>query len=232
MKRFYEKAGAVCVDDGAGWGVALDGRRLKTPAKNDLVVPTQSLAEAIAGEWDAQDEKIVPESMAMMTLTASAIDRIEPQIDAIVTDLANYAGTDTLCYRATDPSALVEKQSADWDPILKKAEAAFDLRFVLAGGIIHQTQPEETLNLAKALLSDASSLELSSIHKLISITGSFVLGLFVWKGQLDATTAFDLGLLEELYQAEVWGSDYEAEDRRVRLKNDMLSAERFLTLLR
>jgi len=164
-------------------------------------------------------------------LAVSAIDRVAPQVDVIATELANYSGSDTLCYRATDPTSLVELQEAKWDPILKRAEQDYNLQFVLVGGIMHQVQPEETLTTAKQIITPADPLELSALHTLISITGSFVLGLFVWQKHLDAAEAFELGLLEELYQAEVWGSDYEAEDRRERLKNDMLSAERFLRSL-
>ena len=48
MKRFW-KAAAVS-EESDGWGVALDGKPLRTPAKKPLVVPTRALAEAIAGE--------------------------------------------------------------------------------------------------------------------------------------------------------------------------------------
>ncbi len=238
MKRFYKEAAPLEVEfevEGeaeSGWTVGLDGRPIKTPAKSALILPTKALAIEIASEWDGQGEEVVPTSMAAMTLAVSAIDRITPQMAAIVDDLAGYAGSDTLCYRATDPNTLVEKQSQAWDPVLKRAEDQFGLRFVLAGGIIHQAQPDETLLQARNLLMEADCFELSALHTLISITGSFVLGLFVWRGEIDAATAFDLGLLEELYQAEVWGSDSEAEDRRKRLKADILSAERFLALLK
>ena len=47
MKRVY-KSVETSVRDG-GWGVALDGRPLRTPAKRDLSVPSERLAAAIAG---------------------------------------------------------------------------------------------------------------------------------------------------------------------------------------
>lgn len=230
MKRFYKQTDALEVE--GGWSVGLDTRPIKTPGKNALIVPTQALAVEIASEWDAQEDEIVPDSMAAMTLAVSAIDRIAPQVDAIVADLAGYAGSDTLCYRATEPHKLVAAQSQAWDPVLEQAEERFGLRFALAGGIIHQAQPDKTLALAQELLLQADPFTLSALHTVISITGSFVLGLFVWREVIEGAQAFDLGLHEELYQAEVWGSDFEAEDRRKRLKADILSAERFLGLIK
>ena len=47
MKRFY-KAAAV-TGDAAPFGVALDGRPLRTPARALLAVPTRALAEGDCG---------------------------------------------------------------------------------------------------------------------------------------------------------------------------------------
>ena len=49
MRRFWKEAAAVA--DAGGWGIKLDGKPLRTPARAALVVPTEELAEAIAGEW-------------------------------------------------------------------------------------------------------------------------------------------------------------------------------------
>jgi len=49
MKRAYRNASAEAVE--GGWGVALDGRPLRTPGRNPLVLPSAALATAIADEW-------------------------------------------------------------------------------------------------------------------------------------------------------------------------------------
>ena len=46
MKRFYKEV-AVAPADG-GFAVLLDGRPVKTPARNTLALPTEELAAAIA----------------------------------------------------------------------------------------------------------------------------------------------------------------------------------------
>ena len=38
----------------------LDGKPLRTPARDPLIVPTKALAEAIADEWNAVGETIDP----------------------------------------------------------------------------------------------------------------------------------------------------------------------------
>ena len=45
-KRFWTTTATVDVD--GGYAIELDGRRVKTPAKTPLVVPTAALAAAIA----------------------------------------------------------------------------------------------------------------------------------------------------------------------------------------
>ena len=63
MKRFYEQAEAVPLDAG-GYGVALDGRRVRTPAGRPLALPSRALAAAVAGEWSEQGEWVEPRTMA------------------------------------------------------------------------------------------------------------------------------------------------------------------------
>ena len=60
MKRFWKSAQAI-QNDGS-WGVELDGRPLRTPARKPVSVPTQRLAEDIAAEWNAaEDKQAVPD---------------------------------------------------------------------------------------------------------------------------------------------------------------------------
>ena len=48
MKRFYKQVSIAPVE--GGFGVLLDGKSVKTPARNTLVLPTEKLALAIAAE--------------------------------------------------------------------------------------------------------------------------------------------------------------------------------------
>src|SRR3712207_3070910 len=105
MKRFYKEAAVAEVP--GGFEVRLDGRSLRTPAKAPLVLRGRALAEAIAEEWAAQGDEVAPNSMPMMQLASTAIDRVGPQREGIVEAVARYAETDLLCYRADFPAELV-----------------------------------------------------------------------------------------------------------------------------
>ncbi|MGN6850217.1 MAG: ATP12 family protein, partial [Sphingomicrobium sp.] len=105
MKRFWKE---VTVDrEGEGWGLRLDGRPVKTPARAALNVPTEALANAIADEWRAVGDSIDPRSMPLTGLANAAIDRVAPERRAFAEGLARYAEADLACYRAEGPRGLV-----------------------------------------------------------------------------------------------------------------------------
>jgi chaperone required for assembly of F1-ATPase len=112
------------------------------------VLPTESLAGLIAAEWEAQGEHIVLPDMPATRLAFTAIDRVPAAREATADEAARYAGSDLLCYFAEGPRALVERQTAAWEPILAWAENDLALSFNRAAGVIHCAQPPETLERA------------------------------------------------------------------------------------
>jgi chaperone required for assembly of F1-ATPase len=116
LKRFYQ---AVTVtEDPGGFGIALDRRPLRTPARAPLLLPSRALAEAIAEEWAAQGRHVVPASLVLTRLANTAIDRVAGREHTVAAEIAAYADCDLLCYRAAAPRRLVERQAAAWDPPL------------------------------------------------------------------------------------------------------------------
>ena len=73
MKVFYTAAAVAPTPE--GFAVTLDGKPLKTPGKRPMVMESLPLAEAIAAEWQAQEDEIKPASMQLMKLAATAMDR-------------------------------------------------------------------------------------------------------------------------------------------------------------
>ena len=109
QKRFWTQT-AVLDTDG-GFGIGLDGRQVKTPAKAALAVPTRALAEAIVLEWDAQTELVDPTQMPMTRMANSAIDKVAVQRTEVADLLADYGDSDLLCYRAERPAGLIARQA-------------------------------------------------------------------------------------------------------------------------
>src|SRR5438132_818207 len=71
-----------------------------------------------------------------------------------------------------------------------------------------------------------------ALRPLTTTSGSLVIALAVLEGELDAEGAFGASQLDESFQIEQWGEDYEAAERRAALKADIGAAARFVALLR
>jgi chaperone required for assembly of F1-ATPase len=227
MKRFYTD---VAVTDARG--IALDGRPVKTPAKAPLILPNPALAHAVAEEWRAQGDAIVPQSMPLTGLANAAIDRVADAPEAFAAGLAAYAETELLCYRAADPPPLVTRQNTVWDPILDWARARYDVGFTLVAGIMHQSQPVETLKRLGSAVSARGMFELAALSPIVTISGSLVLTLAVLEQEILPDAAFDTAHLDELWQEEQWGADDFALEARAAHRRDFLGACRFLEFVR
>ncbi|MEY4471748.1 MAG: hypothetical protein RL671_52, partial [Pseudomonadota bacterium] len=126
MKRFYTEAQAAPVD--GGWQVQLDGRGVKTAGGLPQIVPSQVLAAALAAEWAAQEETIVPAGFVLRDMADYAIDVVAPDPATLRGGLLRYAETDTLCYRADPGEALHRRQLERWEPLLAAAETRDGVR--------------------------------------------------------------------------------------------------------
>jgi chaperone required for assembly of F1-ATPase len=217
MKRFWEVTTAVETE--GGYTVHLDGRTIKTPGKAALIVPTRAMADAMALEWDAQDKEINPNTMPVTKSANSAVDKVSVQFDAVADMLGEYAGTDLLCYRAAQPQELIEKQAAGWDPLLEWCALAFDAPLMPVSGVMFSAQPESSLAKLRALLDDMSQFELTAMHDLITLPGSFVIALAALHGVQSPEALWEVSRLDERYQQEQWGTDDDAEDM-ARIKGD------------
>ena len=228
-KRFYKKVDVEALAD--GFAITLDGRPVRTPMKSKLQLPSHRLANAVAEEWDAQTETLDLASMALTGFANTALDRVRPRHKEVVDEIAGYAETDLLCYRAADPPDLVERQEREWQPHLDWLARTHGAQLVPTAGIVHVKQDAEALATIRHVIGVRDDFTLTGLHVLTTGTGSFVLGLAVVDGALEASAAVAAGLLDEIYQAELWGEDTLFTERREGLARELLAAERFIGLL-
>jgi chaperone required for assembly of F1-ATPase len=228
MKRFFKTAEAVTTEN--GFSVLLDGRPIKTPAKADLVLPTEALAQAIAKEWDAQVEDIDPAAMPLMKFAATAIDRVIPQREKVIDDMAAFGGTDLVCYRANYPERLIKKQSDAWDPLVKWVADTHGVALTVTIGVGYVAQDETGQARLRDVLNGESDLRLAALHDVVSLTGSLVMALAVLAGNLNAEEAFEMSEIDETYAIEEWGENEEATTRRKNNRNSLIAAVEFLNL--
>jgi chaperone required for assembly of F1-ATPase len=229
MKRFYKQV-AISPEAG-GYAVRLDGRTVKTPGRNTLVVPAPALADAIAEEWRRQDEVIEPVSMLLTKFANTAIERVLPQRSEIVEELLKYGSGDLLCYRADD-AALAERQRLSWDPVLDWLAQRHGARLVATIGVTHIAQPGEAILALGRALAPVDPFVLTGLHVATALTGSLALALALEDAHLDAAAAFEKAHLDERYQAEKWGRDSAAEARLESLAIELESAAKFMSLAR
>ena len=229
-KRFWTDV--TVVDADGSFSVALDGRTIKTPAKQDFSAPTRALAEAVAQEWREQGEVMDPKAMPQTRYVNSVLDGIAPKRDAVIETVAAYGGSDLLCYRAEHPDTLIARQKDRWDPLLDWARSEFGATLVLASGVMPVAQPETSLAALAEAVGKHDSFELAGLHDLVSISGSLVLGLAVSMDRLNAPEALALSRLDDDWQIEQWGEDEEAMKTAALKAKEFAEAARLITLTR
>jgi chaperone required for assembly of F1-ATPase len=230
MKRFWTAAEVVETD--AGFGVHLDGRTVKTPLKTAVAVPQRSVAQAMAAEWAAQAEKIDPLSMPVTRAVNATLDKVIPQKAAVADMLAEYGGTDLLCYRAEGPDRLVARQAQGWDPLLTWAATRFNAPLQVTTGIIPVPQPAASLGALRAAVHRMDPFEITAFHEFVTISGSLVIGLAAMEPGSVPHALWMTSRIDEDWQAEQWGADDEASRMAAFKRQAFVQAAIFLNLVR
>ncbi|MEI8153488.1 MAG: ATP12 family protein [Hyphomicrobiales bacterium] len=232
--RFYKEATAGA--DAAGHPVLLDGKPVRTPARRPLAAPAPGLAEAIAGEWNAQADRIDPAVMPLTRLSNSIIDGVAPMPGPVAAEIEQFLGTDLLFYRASTPAGLVALQQRHWDPAIEWARDTLGACFVLVEGILHAQQPEAAIAAAVAAIPKGEDLRsgwrLGAMSVVTTLTGSALLALALAAGRLDTKQVWAAAHVDEDWQMEFWGRDDLALQRRTYRFAEMQAAALVLSLLR
>jgi chaperone required for assembly of F1-ATPase len=228
MKRFYKQAAAEKTRH--GFRILLDGKPVKTPGRQTLLLPTAALADLVAQEWQGQGEEIIPATMPMLRLANTTQDGVGAHRAEVAAAILRFGEHDLLCYRAHDTPELLRRQREAWDPLLNWAAEQLGVRLVVTEGINHVSQPPESLAALHRAVLSFDDHGLAALHVMASITGSLVLGLALAKGALNPAQAFQLSRLDETFQAERWGEDAEAQQRASALARELDAAARFRAL--
>jgi len=234
MKRFWVEA---TVDaEGDGWRVLLDGKPVRIPGGGPLPLPTRPLADAVAAEWRAAGGGVGGEmsyaDLPLTRLAGTAGERIVPDPEPVVLEIARYGETDLLCYRVEEPAALADRQHEAWRPWLDWAEVELGARLRVTSGIVHAPQDPAALAALAARVASCGHLELAALGVAVPALGSLVLGLAMASFRLTGPEAHALSTLEERHQAEAWGWDEEAAIRFRRVGEDLAVAGRLMALAR
>jgi len=228
-KRFWKTA--TVEEAGTGFSIHLDGRAVKTPAGQALIVPKPGLATTIRDEWDAQQETIDPAAMPMFSFSVTSIDRVTPQRDAVVDEISGFGGSDLVCYREGDDPHLASRQHETWQPLLDWFMASHGISLTVTDGIMPVTQPAEARAAMRASVDAHDDFNLAGLHTLVTVSGSLVIGLAVASGYLSADSGGKAALLDDLWQQEKWGYDAEADARIKAHLSLVAEASRFIAMV-
>ncbi len=231
MKRLYKE---VQVTEAAGgFGIALDGRPIKTPGRIPVLLPTQDLAEAIAAEWRGQGPEVQPHTMPLMQLAGTVIDHFPANRASVEATVLRFAETDAVCYRADpgQPAELIALQRAVWDPLLDWLRMEHGATLVTTSSILPVSQPREALEILARIVSATDDWRLGAFQSATASSGSFVIGLGLVDGRIDADEAFAAAELDSGFQIDRWGEDAAATARRATVAFDLAAARRFRDLL-
>jgi chaperone required for assembly of F1-ATPase len=227
-RRFY--AAATTRADQNGYAVLLDDRMVRTPARNALTAPREALAQAIAAEWQAQQEMIDPARMPLTRLANTVIDGVERSAPAVKAEIEKYLATDLLFYRAAGPERLVARQHELWDPVLAWARTTFGARFELVEGLIHIPQPAESLSAVAAAIPRSDPWPLGAVHAATTLTGSALIALALAHDAITLDAAWTAAHVDEDWNMELWGRDEIALERRAFQFEEMKAAAVVLAL--
>ena len=233
MKRFWQTAAPALGPQ--GWAILLDGKPLRLPGGPELQVHSPGLADAIAAEWQAAGQEVGGEmsyaDVPLTRLAGTAQERIAGDPAAVALEIARYAESDLLCYRAEHPPALAERQAQAWQPWLDWAASRYGARLRMVAGVIHVPQESAALAALAGVVGGYDALRLAALGVAVPVLGSLVLGLAMAEGCLSAAAAHELAALDELYQEGFWGVDAAAALRRAQVLDDLNVASRVFALV-
>jgi chaperone required for assembly of F1-ATPase len=226
-RRFYARVDIAAHVD--GFGLALDDRPVRTPARRILAVPTRGLAQALAAEWEAQREVVDPAKMPLTRLANSIIDGVAQSAAPVAAEVEKYLASDLVFYRAERPDRLVARQAQAWDPVLAWARDALGAEFVPVQGMVFVAQPAAAVRSACAAIP-RDAWQLGAVHAITTLTGSALIALAFAGGALSVAQAWAAAHVDEDWNMEFWGQDQLALDRRAARFAEMQAAATVLRL--
>lgn len=164
-------------------------------------------------------------------MTVAELEKAAVEIGAdrreIADKIENFMMTDMLLFWGTEKD-LVVRQEKLWGPILEWAKQVFEADFVKTHGLDVPEQDEKSGEKLRSFINNLSDRELAAFYLAALNMRSVLLAAALVKGRISAEEAYKAAYLEELWQAENWGADEEAEKKRGELRCELIDIEKFL----
>jgi len=222
--RFYKDVDVIQTN--AGYQVTLDNKfNVRTPLRNLLVLPTETLANAVAVEWDSQKKNII---FAVMPLTSLCFKATDKPIECgdLVEHMLEFLRTDTVCYRAgPEEEQLHSMENNRWNPLTNWFSEHYHVHLALTTDITLTPQPEQTISTIRTHLLNQHPWALPAFHHSTTSLKSLVIAMAMLDGGLSAEEAIACSCLESDYQIDKWGEvEWQHTLDRARLSADVAAA--------
>jgi chaperone required for assembly of F1-ATPase len=149
---------------------------------------------------------------------------VEGRRAAVIHEIAAYAASDLVCYRADAPADLAGRQAESWQPLVDWMGAALGAPLTVTTGIAAVPQPADSLRAVTVAVARHRTFPLTALHAATVVTGSVVVALALGAGRIDAEEAWRIAMVDELFQAERWGNDPEIERRHASIRAEIANA--------
>jgi chaperone required for assembly of F1-ATPase len=220
MKKFWETIEIKKVSSKEFY-ILLDNTKLKTPLRNELIFSNHLIAKEVLKEWDQNSDIINTDDLVFYGLLSTSIDRVREEKNSYINDIINFIDTDLICYRADGPNDLVSHQNKYWDPIVLLIEKYIDTNVTIFKGVMPSKQSSKVHHRFKNLIVELSDVQISVLHRITNLVGSVFLSLCILKKDLTNKQAFELSFLDELWQAENWGYEEDASEKRKKIRTEL-----------
>lgn len=220
MKKFWKKI-EIRQSSSKKFHLLLDNKKLTTPMKKELVLPSEILVNEVLREWDQNSDNINIDDLVFYGVLSTAIDKVNLKKDAYVNDIIDFIDTDLICYRAESPNDLIALQNKSWNPILLLIEKYIDVKIKVFKGVMPSNQDQKVHTEIKKLISNLSDVQISVLHRITNLIGSIFLSLCILKKDLLKEDAFECSFLDELWQAKNWGHEEDASIKRNKIRLEL-----------
>ena len=156
-----------------------------------------------------------------------AVSEIKEHRNDIISKLVQFSKTDSLLFWDKD-SKIAAKQEKLWSPVLRWAGKYIQAKYTPTDELEVKDQDQSTMSAMRKFMENMTDKELAAFYLASMNMQSELLAAALVKGRINATQAYNAAYLEELHQAELWGHDQQADERRESLKNELTEIENFL----
>uniref|UniRef100_UPI00358F38EF ATP synthase mitochondrial F1 complex assembly factor 2 isoform X3 n=1 Tax=Myxine glutinosa TaxID=7769 RepID=UPI00358F38EF len=208
---------------GKGYEVNVDRLKLRTPQGQVLCLPSEPLAIAVATEWDLQKDVIRLDTMHLSALCNTVQDNpSQRKSEQVIAAALRFFETDTICFRAEEPEALVTLQKEEWDPVVHWAQQSFEMSVAITRNLSAPPVAQDTRRILSQHLASYNSWALTGLEYVTLQLKSLLLCLATLDLQISVERAIFLSRLEEEFQQIAqWGrveAAHEVEELELRAR--------------